>query len=583
MPQLQNNNRGLIKSNSGNAPRNPSYINEVKTTEYKNIQKNYATIFGGISNTINNINEKFIELETKKQQIQTENVVNDLSLDYSNRTKQYQMDYKKNPNEEITKQYENDVKVMIDSYEEKVPFSFKNSFIERTNRLQKNANLDFFRKITDLDYQSQKFRNTLDNSLDNVSTNAYLGNQEAIEYEIATLPLKKQQLIDIYGDIDGNKLYNGYTRDFIENYVGGRLSADNTIDAESLLSVIESSEELKNRLTPQEIDNYKIQITEKQNKIKQLQRDKEVVEYLVKTNMTVNDIANNRLNNYTDIVNRLKDTNASENESKMILKFAGYSDKLPPDLIKNGKGGNSPVEKELNRKKTEYEKMQFEKELNDMITFLYGNTKDIDTREKMNDKIKQIQTKLIEGVAGNYITASKHSDYMNILMPYINDVLTRTTKDIAPKTFYVFNNNDLENETNKILEMSNINIEDIENLNKNDKEKYYNIKNRIFNNYIKSMRKQFQDIKQKDVNNKYREVNNWIDFQNVVDKDTRKKLHNRAVKEALTDYTQNELNIKLTGEETNNDLLNYIQTKETNDIINDFKNNIIELQYKKEY
>ena len=577
MPQLQNNNRQLIKSNSGNAPRNPSYINEVKTTEYKNIQSNAITITKGIGNFINGVSNKLIDYETKMGQIKTENNFNDLARDFSNKTLTYTQEYKKNPSEELTKQYENDVKAMVEKYEEQVPFHFRNGFMERVNNLQKSSNLDFFRQTADLEHQNKIFWNNLDNSLDTVNTNAYTGNDQAIAYELTTLPLKKQQLIDIYGELGGVKLYDGYVKDFIKNYMGGKLSADGDTDLDTILNLIENNEELKGRITPEEIDNYKKQIEEKREKTKQIQRNKETAEYLIKTNMTVNDIANGKINNYADIVNRLKETGADEYESQLILKFAGYSTDLPPDLKNNGKGNNK-IGKELNRKKTEYEKMEFENDLNVMLNTLYATQATTpEEREDLNNKIKQMQTKLILGVAGNYITAEKHSYYMNELMPFMKDILTKTVKDITPKN-WSGRNKDLEKGVDEILKSMNIDVKGNIKNNK-DKERYYFVKNTIFNNYIKSMRKQFENIKQNDVNNKYGEVDNWRDFQKVVDEDLRKKMNNKAVKEALGNFTQNEFNIKLTGEETINDLLEYIQAKEENNLMDDFKNNIIEIQY----
>ena len=191
MPQLQNNNRTSIKSNQGNAPRNGSYINEAKVAEYKNIQKNSTTILRGIADFGVQAGEKLQEIETKKQQMDMENKFNDYTRDFSNRTKLYQTEYAKNPDQKLTDQYENDIKNMTESYEGQIPFAFKNNFLERTNILQKNTNLDFFRKITEINYQNEKFINNLNDSLESINTNSYLGNQQAINYEIANLPLKK--------------------------------------------------------------------------------------------------------------------------------------------------------------------------------------------------------------------------------------------------------------------------------------------------------------------------------------------------------------------------------------------------------
>lgn len=304
---------------------------------------------------------------------------------------------------------------------------------------------------------------------------------------------------------------------------------------------------------------------------------------MVKTNSIVNDVYNNKLNNYTDIVNKLKESGASEYESKMILNFAGYSTDLPPDLKEGISGGGSITE--LKRKKTESEKLQFEDELNNMITSIYGgveDTENIEDRETVNDRINLIQRKLIEGVASGYITANKHSNYMNMLTPYMNDVLTKTVKEISPDPWF-FGKSEIQKEVNNILKISNLDTSDPKKLKDADRKKYYYIKTRYFNSYIKSMRQQFEDIKKRDVNNKYGNVNNWIDFKKTVDEDIRKKMENKAIRDMLVDYSQNELNIKLTGEETNDEILNYIETVENNNLKTDFKNDIMELQYSREY
>lgn len=134
-------------------------------------------------------------------------------------------------------------------------------------------------------------------------------------------------------------------------------------------------------------------------------------------------------------------------------------------------------------------------------------------------------------------------------------------------------------EIEKILESNDLST-DPSKLKGLDLEKYYFLKNNIMSNFIKSMERQFEEIKKSGLKSEYANINNWVDFQNVVDKDIRKKMYNRAIAEATAKYAQNELNIditplldKNTGQITNLDLLLQTIQKKVEDT------NVMDLMY----
>ncbi len=61
----------------------------------------------------------------------------------------------------------------------------------------------------------------------------------------------------------------------------------------------------------------------------------------INLNTIINNIVNQKLNNYEDIVNVLLATGTDRYESKLIMKFAGYTTELPPELLNKNRNENN--------------------------------------------------------------------------------------------------------------------------------------------------------------------------------------------------------------------------------------------------
>ena len=207
MPQLQNNNRTQTRTNQGNAPRNNIYVSEVKAiTNYAipnnaDYEKQMST-----NQLMNNIGGRLQDFTYKAQQIDTENKFNDYQTERTRLTKQYEIDYKKSPNELITKTYEKDLETLKNTYEKQVPSLFKNNFLSRIDQQDKqdSLNLEFFRKKTELDYQVKKYVDNTNNELKQVREASASGDNNLVAETVAKLPNRKQSLINSFGELSGN-------------------------------------------------------------------------------------------------------------------------------------------------------------------------------------------------------------------------------------------------------------------------------------------------------------------------------------------------------------------------------------------
>ncbi len=585
MPQLQNNNRTPVKPNDANAPRNNSYINEIKATKDYRPQSNYVTLLNGINDVMNNVNDKLQDFTLKTQQMEAENKFNEFQTKYNNRIKEYRFNYERNPSEDLTKEYEANIQSLKDNYESQIPNLYKNNFLQRVSLMDKNQNLDFFRKVTNLQYQSNKYMESLNQSINVVNNASYEGNYDIITTAVSQLPGIKSQLNILYGDLEGNRLYNDYTKRLIKNYMGGRIASNNPDDVLDIAKVIELTPEFEDKLTAEEIEHYKQMAIAKKDKLEKARKTKEVTEYAIKTNTIINNIANQKLNNYEDIVNALLATGTDEYESKLIMKFAGYTTELPPELLdrntneeKINNNNRTINDKELNRKKSNSEKQEYKDDIQTKIFSLYEgikptnieDLKEVKDRAKIADKIDFIRTKLMEGIAGGYITGAEYSNYANQLLPYYTKVLDATAKgnfdDDGGWFHWSIGYDDLNKSINELLENNNLNTDNPEKLKGLEKEKYYFLKNNITSNYIKYMDKQFKEIKANDINGKYNNVNNWIEFQDNIDYSERKKIYNKALNYALEKYVRDNLNIDIEKDNMNeiintNSLLEAVKKK----------------------
>lgn len=569
MPQLQNNNIMPVKPNDANAPKNNSYINESKVVKDYRPQSNYTTILQGIDNIINNFSDKFKDFTLKTQQMEAENKFNEFQTKYNNRIKEYKFNYERNPSEDLTKEYEVDMQSLKDDYEKQIHGLYKNNFLQRVNLMDKSQNLDFFRKVADLQYQSNKYMESLNQSINIVNNASYEGNYDIINTAVAKLPDIKNQLSILYGDLEGNRLYNDYTKRLIKNYMGGRIASNNPDDVLDIAKVIEITPEFEDKLTAEEIEHYRQMAIAKKDKLEKVRKTQEVTEYAIKTNTIINNIVNQKLNNYEDIVNALLATGTDEYESKLIMKFAGYTTELPPELLNKNRNKNinqtnidnriindrTINDKELNRKKSNSEKQEYKDDIQTKIFSLYEGIKpnnieelkEVKDRSKIANKIDFIRTKLMEGIAGGYITEAEYSNYANQLLPYYTKVLDATAKgnfdDDGGWFHWSIGYDDLNKSINEILENNSLNTDNPEKLKGLEKEKYYFLKNNITSNYIKYMDKQFKEIKANDINGKYSNVNNWIEFQDNLDYSERKRMYNRALNYALEKYVRDDLNV----------------------------------------
>ena len=311
-----------------------------------------------------------------------------------------------------------------------------------------------------------------------------------------------------------------------------------------------------NKLTAEELEHYKQIALDKKDRIEKTRKTKEMTEYAIKTNIIVNDIANQRLNNYEDIVNALLVTGTDEYESKLIMKLAGYSTELPAELLnKNRENKEIRIldEKEINRKKTDTERQEKAAIIKQKIFSLYEGIDDKELAEESDRKtianrIKDLNDTIMEATAFGYITKEENAKFLEQITPYYTKVLDATAKgnfnDDGGWLHFEIGYSDLKKEIKNVLKINELDVDNPEELkNKFDKEKYYFLINHITDNFIKDMNRQYKIVKNNDINGKYKDVNNWIELQNKLDYNDRKQMYKTAITNAKIKLVRDEYSV----------------------------------------
>ena len=213
-----------------------------------------------------------------------------------------------------------------------------------------------------------------------------------------------------------------------------------------------------------------------------------MAEHFTKTNLIFNQIQTGELTNYDDIVNALIDANTDEYTSRYLLKQAGYSGELPPDLkehieelkvieketnrnilnnlnknTNNRKGNNSNANNNTNdTNNNQYDKIDFSKSDKDQIKNILTNRvlalyqyidleanreikkesnkrydkRDREKLENFNfileenyDKIKDIQSQIYQALDNDAITKAEAESLFDIIQPYANSILGTYTEN----------------------------------------------------------------------------------------------------------------------------------------------------------
>ena len=554
--KLQNNNIEPQKDNSHHrAIKDEEYINEVKPT--KPIMPSMGqAIADGISNLSLNATKILNQFNQKKEEIETINLKNDFLIEYNNRTKRYKQEYQLNPQDKnITINYENDVKKLTDDYQKKMPNNFyKNNFFIEATQIQKKNDLDFFRKQTDLNFQLNKFNDTLNNNIENIQNQGLTNNIEAIAEAIATIPLFTEQAKTIYGEYQGEEVIKQYKQKMLKGYLSGQLMSDIPIKVKQTLNQINNMPQLKNILTDIEIKQFKKQAEQQQKAIDSWNKHREVAEYMIKNNLILSKINNGEINSYNDIIDNLIANNANEYDSKLILKFAGYDTILPPELIENikknkinEKTNNSTIEQieEISKQKwTEADKIKMKSIIQQRILGLserdMSDYKDKDFTQEEN-YTKDLQTFILQTATASLITKAEAEDYLKQLEPRLNDIYKSRNilnfKDDGGWLHTSIGYSDFKKEIDRILinngYSNGIKTKEKE-LKNNDKYKYYKIRNDLDSNYYQALQQIFR--REKINNPKFNNVNNFQEFYSRIDYNNRNKLYLEAQKIALENF-----------------------------------------------
>lgn len=176
--QLQNNNIEPYQQHHGVAQRQSSYINEVKATNIYPTKTKASIVASGVAEITNVIAKAADGCEQKARQIEAINRTNEWHNDYKALTENYMFDYTRNPDDSInlTKQYENNLKTLQKKYEKQIPENYQQGFSKIVNDTYNTNNLDLFRKKTDLEFQTKKFMDNMNDTIERTQTDTYNGN-----------------------------------------------------------------------------------------------------------------------------------------------------------------------------------------------------------------------------------------------------------------------------------------------------------------------------------------------------------------------------------------------------------------------
>ena len=562
--KLQNNNIEPQKDNSHHrAIKDEEYIDEVKPTK-PIIPSMGQVIADGINNLSLNATNIINQFNKKKEEVESINLKNDYLIEYNNRTKRYKEEYSLNPQDKnITINYENDIKKLTEDYQKKFSNNFyKNNFFIEATQIQKKNDLDFFRKQTDLNYQINKFNDTLNNNIEHIQSQGYNNDIQAIAEAIATVPLFTEQAKNIYGEYQGEAVIKQYKEKMIKGYLSGQLTSDNPIRIKQTLNQINNIEPLKGILTDIEIKQYKKQAEQQQKAIDSWNKHREVAEYMIKNNLILSKINNGELKSYSDIIDNLIANNANEYDSKLILKFAGYDTTLPLELIdniRNNKLNEKIIQRqtktdnkltidnleEISKQKwTEADKIKMKSIIQQRILGLserdMSNYTDKEFTQEEN-YTKDIQTFILQTATASLITKAEAEDYLKQLEPRLNDIYKSRNinnfKDDGGWLHTSIGYDKYSKEIDRILKKNgfdNGTKTNIKDLKDNDKYKFYKIRNDLDSNYYQALQQIFR--REKINNPKFNNINNFQEFYSRIDYNNRNKLYLEAQKIALENF-----------------------------------------------
>lgn len=165
--QLQNNNPTQFNRHGGTAQKQNPYIEEKKATNIYQPDNN-TIMASGTMELMNKCLQLTDNLIQKTNQINAINKYNDWKIDYKNITEEYKFDYANNPENgsELTKKYNEKLLKLQCDYEKQISSLHRDSFIKKTNNIYETNNLDLFTKGIDLQYQSDRYINSLNNKLE---------------------------------------------------------------------------------------------------------------------------------------------------------------------------------------------------------------------------------------------------------------------------------------------------------------------------------------------------------------------------------------------------------------------------------
>jgi hypothetical protein len=302
-------------------PKNQPYINEVKPTEiYPHDNAGHI-----IANGILNLSQQALGFAIKSDEIKVENLKNDYALEYSNLTKQYQMDYQKNPqNANLTKTYETNVRNLNEKYEKEVPQASKDYFNKTiTYANQKtNGDLDFFRKETDLKFQSNKFLDGINDDITNIQNEGYNGMPPT---SIVILNTKLQQAKRIYGNYQGGQIIREAKQKASRAYIGGLVNSAPEEAVKMLTSEKDGKDFNFNEHISEGEKKAYIEVANKQIKEREQWRQKQVLAAeLVSRYEGYGEILKGEMS-FDGMINFVAMNDLDKAEARAYLELAGYS------------------------------------------------------------------------------------------------------------------------------------------------------------------------------------------------------------------------------------------------------------------
>lgn len=527
MPLLQNNNRTPIKNNNSRVAVDEPFRETIKPLEAP-APNLFGTIAQVVSETAPKMAKMVEEYNRKSDQIKTNNLQNDYLLDYNNLTKRYKQDYSRNPSEQITKQYNSDLDKLKNSYLKQTPMNYQNYFLKNINNIDKSTDLDFFRSQANLQHQMNLYTNRINDNIQNFKERIAVGDDEALAEQFITQDLLKQQMQEIYGVDDGEKLFRQYQKQITDAFLSTKLTNG---DSETLNKAIDTIEQspLKHTIDPKHLSNYKEQAKKLKQQEQEQQKIQEQINHIANSNSIYGAIITGTLTDYSDILTALEQTNSSERDKKLLLSIAGFS----PKYLLDDKTVDNKTTAPSNKKATTIETLG---ELQKQIILLGDFDKKELSKEQnqqqlqdLFDKMDNIKYSIGYNIQNGNVNRAEAIKLLDQLNQYTATLQTAKIDKMTDKPWSIFDYKPMAElkDIEKRISGNYFRDKKQNELNETQIKMKDKIQNSIYGGYFDKANQMFQQIKQQ---NPEIRANNWMDYRSqYLNNDQREKFDKTAM------------------------------------------------------